>query len=188
MEQENSSRYVNQPTEPSRGYEPQPRKKSKAPVVLGTLLLLALIAAGVLGWLWQQESSKASAAQAGLESVEKKLQDVTAENNKLSETKKEEVTESKKTDNDAIVSSLAAYARGKSKDTSTKISVSVKKLQQPFAAATFSDETAMVGPMGLCILKKSDDIWMVLYCTAQNDNEYLQMLDRQFSVPASIKQ
>jgi hypothetical protein len=184
-------------TQPNTPQEPTPtaqkQKMNKALLVVSVLLVLALAGCAVLTWMVNGQSSQNAAVN---DKVKQKDQQITQLQGQLKSVKPTDTEKAAddtdtdttpKSDTESVVAAVSAYAHAQVGLANAKITVSVNKLQAPFASASYTDPEVVAGGNGLCILKKADSTWMVLYC-AQADSQYTVQLDKLFGVPASIKQ
>ena len=182
-EREDSSKYVNQRDEAAavRSIEAEStaasaaaaptHKKSKAPLVLGLLLVMALIAAVVLGWLWYQQDAKASKLESDLSSARSQVKQLQASrvDSEAADEPTDISTDTASSDSDAVVKAALAYMQapvnpvgGNSKE------AEVAYLEGDFAKVIVT--TTDVSPSGQSVsklsfsvtLKQSNDDWIVL--------------------------
>lgn len=161
-----------------------PKKKGGAGKwVLGGLVVLLISGLGAVAyWQW----AEAQNAKQELGNTQGQLQSAQADLAKASEKKNDETTlvaEKTKTDKELITESVVAYwhaAKGAEKD---KLTTTVDKLELPFARTS----VGIVGGAGgvSCISKKSDDLWLVLFC-AQGTSPETEALMTKYGVPESI--
>lgn len=167
MEQEDSSTYKNQPelvSQPPETTAPEPtpvtpqpvKKRSKAPLVLTVLLLLALVAAGALGWLWYQQMTRANDLESQLKSTRAQvnaLKTFTELNSSA------QVTQDTKNENDTIISTALAYAAAPKAASSTKYTATIRYNKDNFARVSIGADQ---GSGFSELLKKVNDEWVVV--------------------------
>ena len=196
-DREDSSKYVNQNNEDAaiRSIEaeltaasvaraPKP-KKSKAPVVLSVFLVLALAAAGVLGWLWYQQGEDIEAARSDLKSNRSQISQL---QNELSEAKtstdeKETSIPVAKADSELLIDAVKANIDANVNEDSDNARIEIMKMDGDFASINISGPTAGVG----CMYKKSNEMWLKLYCAHQIGGE-IERLNELYGVPESFTQ
>src|SRR5689334_7926016 len=112
MDREDSSNYTQQPAVETPSEAPQVverKKKSRLTPVLVTLFFLALIAAGAMGWLWQQEASKNVSAKSDVAVQKQKVLDL-QDQLKKAQSKVDEAQSANQTDQDqTIVQSASMF-------------------------------------------------------------------------------
>jgi len=168
----------------------QGKGSNKPVIILSVLLGLAVVVAGVFAYLWMDQSSKATTLQETvssnskeIESLKKQASDSAAE---VSDTPAavSDKTQSVSSDDDgkSIVEMVGAYAHTRVSDAHAKLSIQVTKKELPFARVSVSTEE---GTGYACVLKKSDNLWVVLFC---GQGTPLQSDLDAWGVPASIMQ
>lgn len=167
-----------QPMQPARLPEP-PKKKNKAPIVLGTLLVLALIGAGVLGWLWTQESARADTAESSLASANQEVRQLKAKASVDTKEPSESdtIVEADTTDSEEVVAAALAYAKAEKQVSGVTAKLAVQS--GDFARVTIST----VGAGYSVILKKSDTQWVVI--TSGQAAPEQEVIDR-YGIPMSV--
>lgn len=180
MEQEDSSTYKNQPDVENRPTETptppadpapqvvQPKKKSRLTPVLLTLLLLALVAAGVMGWLWQQEASKAVSSKSDVAVAKQKVLDLQDQLKKAQTTKSDAATttETKDGDSEMMIKAALAFAKAKVANTGYPAGATdlVARIDNQSASFTrVQVGSSKMGPgVGLVYFKKSNSDWILI--------------------------
>jgi cell division protein FtsB len=182
-EQSSTSGYASDTTHP---FQPPTQKKSKAPRVLGSLLVLALITCGTLGWFSYDQMSQRTALQEKVNDQDKQINKLVTQ---VSETAKTTVTEeqaevqAEKSETDSVIKAGLAVAKADVTYANKTLEASVTKAEDGFAAV--SVVAAPNGPNFKQILKKSDGIWVVIF---QGPNEPSEAIVMQYDIPANIAQ
>lgn len=91
------------------------------------------------------------------------------------------VDTSKISDTDAIIALAKAWVHAENGGENKAPKVSVEKVENGFARAAVNAEKAGYS----CIYKKSDNVWLKLYC-AQGDSSETTQIRSQYAVPESI--
>lgn len=91
------------------------------------------------------------------------------------------VDTSKTSDSDAVIALAKAWVHAESGGENKVPKVSVEKIENGFARAAVNVEQTGYS----CIYKKSDNVWLKLYC-AQGDSSETTQIRSQYSVPESI--
>ena len=176
--QESGEPKFDRPVEPTRQPEP-PKKKSKATGALAVLLLLALVGAGILGWLWYQESVNTKTTRDNLATAEKKVAQLeraaTETESKSSESDLE--INATSTESEMIVASALAYANAE-KDASG-VNAKLEKQVGDFARVSITTS----GPGYAVLVKKSNDIWVVI--TSAQGPLPQEVIDR-YGIPEEV--
>lgn len=91
------------------------------------------------------------------------------------------VDTSKTSDTDAIIALAKAWVHAENGGENKIPKVAVEKVENGFArAAVNAEQTGYI-----CIYKKSDNVWLKLYC-AQGDSSETTQIRSQYAVPESI--
>lgn len=169
----------------------QDKGSNKSVIILSVLLGLVVIAAGVFAYLWMDQSNKATTLQETIngnskeiESLKKQANDSTAEASDTPDGSASGETQPAPSGDDSasIVAMVGAYAHTRVSDAHAKLSVEVTKKELPFARVSVSTEE---GTGYACVLKKSDNLWVVLFC---GQGTPLQSDLDAWGIPASIMQ
>lgn len=175
-----------QPEQPPvrQAYEP---KKSKAPLILTILLLLALIGAGVLGWLWFQQNERVSDLESDVASARvevEKLEDAA----KTTEDQSEEpavVTDTNSSSSDTILTEAISYSAARTgnqgfvngtQEREGKIEKQTTQFAKVIVSSPTSPGTETV------YLKASNDGWVVI----GDGTEDTSNLQNSFGLPAGF--
>ena len=179
----------------------QPKKGNMAVMVLGALLALAVIVAGITTYLWREQArtvgrleESARNSDQKVESLENQLQETTKDTEKTDEVAEDmpaetpvgsdkSVSSSDADETKSIIETTGAYARARVGSENAKLNITIMKKQPSFARVSVMDTEGVGGYA--CVLKKSDDIWLVLFC---GQGVPLQSELDQWAVPASIIQ
>lgn len=166
---------------------PQPVKvKRKRPIGWILLSLLLLIGAGVLAYFLYMSTIDATKADEQLTASKAKVADLEERLTEAGKTDEAAAdTDEETTDQQQIIDVASAYARAEKGAENAKVNVNVAKLEGDFAFVNVNVAGAIAGYS--CVLKKSDDMWLRLYC-GQNESEETQRLDTLYGVPKSITQ
>jgi cytoskeletal protein RodZ len=142
---------------------------SKQTVALVIVALLGLVGSGVFGYLWftqksqvNEQHKRVASADSEVASLKKQLQDTQAKDSEKPETITDTAAASAVTssENDSVTAMVQAYAHLPKGAETSKLDIKVTKQEIPFARATVMTEDGGYA----CVLKKSDTLWVVLYC------------------------
>ena len=201
-DREDSSKYVNQNNEDaavrsieaestaaSAARAPKP-KKSKAPVVLGMLLVVALVAAAVLGWLWYQQRGEVDSVRADLSSARDKVAQLESAEEAETTPKEDESTVTTDTTGDEseeIITQALKYSTARTgnrmypDDPSTRQGV-IDKQDAEFAKVTVTASGTPSPSAETIYLKKANDSWIVI----GDDSEDIEQLEIRFGLPENF--
>lgn len=176
--------------------------KSKMPIILGSCLGMAVLLAGVFFYLWMSQSSEVSrlkevetSNRQKIESLQGQVSEIVSDNKADSEDKTDTATPDPETSNDgstsssdadetkSIIEMTSAHAHARVGSENAKLNIQIVKKQPSFARVSVMVEEGVGGYA--CVLKKSDNIWLVLFC---GQGAPLQSELDQWGVPASIIQ
>lgn len=172
-------------TNAAQGYTPStglPSLKRHRPVVWVLLALLLFIACAVLGYLLFVTMDTTSKQSADLKILSSKIDALNVKNAELEKaaTVKSEIATTK-TDEQQITETLNAQARAQVGNDGVLPKLTIDTLEPPFAGVSVAYESGGE----FCVLKKSDSIWLILYC-AQGEGEQTDKLNRVYGVPERI--
>lgn len=174
-EREDSSTYVDRSAEEPKWQrdetpvvtQPAPRepKKSRAARVLAFLLVLALIGAAALAYLWYQENARADAATADLRKADAQItqlkQAVAAEDTDMDSDTTVEV-DTTDSESEAVIKAALAYMQAPVQPLGNQ-NAKIEYLQDGFAKVVVTTgDPGMGGPTFALTLKESDGDWIVL--------------------------
>ena len=197
FDREDSSKYTassnQQQFEPAR-QEPAPvpvqqpvkPRKSKAPLVLSLLLIVALLGLGAFGFLWYQQNGRVSDLEADLSSSRNKvtqLETAAKANEAIAENEEEAVvTDTNSDSSDDILQKAIEYSalrtgnQGFVDGTSARQG-KIDKQTTEFAKVTVSSPTS--AGTETIYLKSSDDGWVVI----GDGSENVTTLENSFGLP-----
>lgn len=166
----------------------QDKRWNKTLSIVSVLLGLAIIAAGVFAYLWMHQSSEATSLRETvsgnskeIELLKKQTSDSTAEiSDKPNSNPSGETQPAPNDDSTSIVQMVGAYAHARTGDENAKLTIAVTKKQLPFTRVSVGSEE---GGGYACVLKKSDNLWIVLFC---GQGVPMQSDLDQWGVPASM--
>jgi uncharacterized protein HemX len=200
MEQEDSSTYKNQPDVENRAVEtptppadPAPqvverKKKSRLTPVLLTLLLLALIAAGVMGWLWQQEASKAVSSKSDVAVAKQKVLDLQDQLKKVQAKASDAstTTDTKDSDSETMIKTALAFAKAKVANTgypegATDLVAKIDNQSANFTRVQIGSSTKGPG-VDLVYFKKVNNEWQLI----GDDNGNMERFHTSFGIPSGF--
>ena len=161
-----------QPQEPS-SMAPQKQSKSKMPMLLGVLLILALAGCGVLAWMLNDQANQKSSVQNQLSSKNSQITTLKAELKTANAAVKENAdssnqttTDTSSTASDDMVKMALAYAKAKVADTgypqgATDLQGTIDKQTATFARVQVGSSTAGPG-VDVIYFKKVGSDWVLL--------------------------
>lgn len=146
------------------GVPVQKKEHDRLTLVLGVLLALALLGCAVLGYLLFQQSNETTRLQTSADATTREIAALKSEV-KATDTKADDSsttsTEPSEDDSSLIINTVGAYAHTRVSDAHAKLSIKLTKKELPFARVAVSGDE---GTGYACVLKKSDAIWIVLFC------------------------
>ncbi len=159
-------------------------KKSKAPLVLSVLLILALAGAGVLGWLWYQQNGEVDNVRADLASAKNKisqLESTAAADAKLDDSS-DITTDTSSSSSDTILEKAIEYSAARTGNQGFVNGTSsregkIDKQTDTFAKVTVSSPTSP--GTETIYLKSAKDSWIVI----GDGTEELSTLESGFGLP-----
>lgn len=167
---------------PPASYTPEPVKSGSSKrktIILVSLLILAVLAAGTFAYLWQVQSKEASTQRTAVENAKTEASTAKAElakANKITEGTTPEIAKTS-SDDDLILASAKAYLHGQATYSASEgdPNFSITKKSLPFATVNLSSEHGGYN----CVLKKADGIWFVILCLsgAPTQENYTQWGD-----------
>lgn len=157
--------------------------------VLMVVIAVGVIAAGICGYLWFQQSKEVDRLQTSLDTSNRQLAALGVASDEASpgtdgDTTAPTPAEQPPTvadDNKAIIDGVAAYAHAKVGAEHAVLSIQITKKESPFARVAVNGEEDGFGYA--CVLKQVDGLWVVLFC---GQSAPLQSELDQWGVPASI--
>lgn len=172
-------------TKASARYTPStglPSLKRHRPVAWILLTFVLLIACAVLGYLLFMAMDTTSKQDADLKTMSSQIEALNKKNADLEKSAAvNSATDTAKTDEELITDTLNAQARAQVGNNGTLPTLTIDTLETPFAGVSVTYEAGGE----YCVLKKSDDIWLILYC-AQGEGEQTETLNRVYGVPENI--
>lgn len=194
MDHEDSSNYSSEPSPAPRSPRTDapytaPARKRKFPSVLVVLLLLALITAGVFGWLWYQGNIGATSKESDLTATKQKLNDISAQLKTTTAELKEKSSSSTTTtntassSNDTMIKMALAYSRAKVADqgypsNATDLQGEIDKQSVNFARVQVGSPTAGPG-VNIIYFKKVGSDWVLI----GDDNGDADRFHTAFGIP-----
>ena len=150
---ETSSPSTEPTPEPTQEVKP---KKSKAPMMLGILLVVALAACGAVGWMYYDQSNQKATLESQIDEKDKKINKLTSQ---LGEETEPAISDQPvDSETDAIVAAATAYARAPEDSVGTTFEVEITKQVDDYASVSVTS-----GDSGFTeILKNVDDQWVVI--------------------------
>lgn len=183
-ENTNTANRTMQPAEEPRWEKPaqsspEKPKRRRGIGMLVLVMLLALVVAGVLGWLWYQQNGQVDDLESKLSSSNNKLLKLETEAATKAELNADSVTtDTTDSESDAIVKVSLAYAQADVSSSDSKLSAQVMYNKGGFANVSISVVEG-AGGTGL-ILKKVADQWVVVF--SGQDNPPQAVID-QYGIP-----
>lgn len=157
-------------------------KKSKAPLILGILLVLALAGCAALGRMNYDLTNRNATLQNKTKDQDKQIDLLISQSNKVATPLTQKDDKSEGSETEAIVAAATAYARATKGSETTIFTVEIKKRVDNFAGVSIGSE----GAGGFAaILKLVDDQWVVV--TAGQDAPTQDDQDR-YGIPVSVAQ
>lgn len=160
-------------TLPSASTQPvvHKEKHSKAFSFVSVLFLLTLLGAGIMTYLWYNQSADVDSLNQELSQTKSEqvaLQKQVADLKKAgtSELATETVT---KSEDDMIKEAVVAYNHAFVAAEKTKYTVNVTKKEGVFARASYGTVPPETGAK--CLLKEVDNLWLVLTCSQNEPNQ-----------------
>jgi cell division protein FtsB len=159
-------------TEPTDVQRPAPQvtsfpRRSKAPKVLGVLLVLALIGCGVLGWMVYDQNGQKSSLSNKVAAKDDQIDTIKAELKSLkANTGDSNNSTESKSESNPVVDVALAYAQADVGNAANKLSAQVMYNKDGFANVAIS-VTGGAGGTGE-ILKKVNDQWVVVFSGQDN--------------------
>lgn len=184
LEREDSSAYISQSqeqpgaTQPPQQGEPPKQKKSRAVAILTVLLLLAVICAVGVGWLWYQQTDQISDLKTNLSKAQSDVAKLkSASKAEAKQDESESVTTDTENSDDELVKAALAFA--KSAVNAGEVTATVGKKIDNFAFVNVGSQ----GSGYYIIFKKVNEIWVpVLH---GNGVQTQEMLD-YYGVPDEL--
>jgi|GEM_PF-964100 len=191
FEKEDSSTYVRQDAQnevtpvnetPVAPTSPSKPKRSKLPLVLGALLVLALAVAGVLGWMWNQSTADAKAKTDDLALANKEVSNLRSALKEAEAPAKDTDTEvdASSDENATIIETVLAYEKARLATSSTKLEAKIAKKESPFAAVTVTSSTGSGATV--TYLKLSQGQWVII----GDSTDELVTLKEDFGLPEDL--
>lgn len=204
FEREDSSKYAQpsrqEPFEPAKQeesavqppvQEPAKPKKSKAPLILAVLLVLALLGMAVFGWLWYQQNGEVDSVRSDLSTARNKIAQLesAAEANSAIDEESDVTTDTKDADSEAVVKAALAYMLAPVQPLgSNSREAKVEYLEDGFAKVIVT--TSDVSPSGTSAsklsfaltMKESNDDWIVL-SAAEGPVANMDELMKEYGIP-----
>lgn len=158
------------------------RKSDKRNIAWIVTCLLLLVGVAVLGYLLVKSNNDAQVTKNKLEASQSRVTTleesaVRKSDNRANNASQVE-SQTSDSDSDAIVKVALAHAMALVSNDGAKTTVNIDKIEGQFARAQVSGE---VGGQA-CVFKKSNDIWVQLYCAQSSNPE----LEKAYGVPESI--
>ena len=142
----------------------QKKETHKLTLVLSVLLALALLGCAVLGYLLLRQSDETARLQTTIDTNTREIETLKAETKdtgKRTDDTSAAAMDHPEDDSTVIITTVGAYSHSRVSDEHAKLSIKVTKKELPFARVAVSGDE---GTGYACVLKKSDDIWIVLFC------------------------
>lgn len=158
-------------TRPAEAKPVVKERHSRAFSFVSMLFLLALLAAGVMTYLWYNQKTQSdslgsdiSNARATESTLRAQIDKLKKQNANLGNAVVDQVANGdggQQTDDDRIKAVVSAWIKGHKDGADDQFSFNYIKKEAPFARAGVS-----LQPSGeySCWLKKSEDVWLVLFC------------------------
>ncbi|HRJ06607.1 MAG TPA: hypothetical protein PK096_03050 [Candidatus Saccharibacteria bacterium] len=153
------------PSSPEPKREDKP-KKSKAPLVLGLLLVIALAACVVAGWMYYDQSNQKASLESQVDDKDKKISQLQTQLGEATEPAADD-DQPVDSETDAIVSAATAYARAPEESANTTYEVEIKKQVEGFASVSVTSGDSSFTE----ILKNVDDQWVVIVAGQNNPSD-----------------
>ncbi|MGB4762374.1 MAG: hypothetical protein WBP12_03385 [Candidatus Saccharimonas sp.] len=170
---------VSQPDTPPS--QPVQKASGKLPWIL--LAIVALALGGVVALLFtqlQSANTQLATANNELASAEGQVKNLASSTNDSSDTTNQDSSVSSDDDQSQIIATTIGWGTARKGSETTKLNVTIIKKQLPFASVSVGVE----GDSGYgCTLKKSNDIWLVLFCGQSGPPQ--STLD-EWGIPASF--
>ncbi len=167
------------PAQPPVQEAPKP-KKSKTPLVLTLLLLLALVAAGTFGWMWFQQSGRVDNLETDLSKARNdvsRLETAAKAEDSLDDSAVTPDTED--SDSEAIIKAALAHAQAPKESTAVSYKTEIMYNKGGFARVSVS-----AGESGFAqILKKVNDEWVVI---VEGQNEPTSDDVKTYGIPQAV--
>ncbi|MBP7760702.1 hypothetical protein KA093_02810 [Candidatus Saccharibacteria bacterium] len=165
-------------------------KHSRAFSFVSVLFLLTLLGAGIMTYLWynqkadvDQLNSEITSAKSSQTVLQAQIDKLKKQNANLGNAVVDTVANGNtSTDDEQIIAATKAYSHAQSSIGSASVSVNVNKKQGEFARSGVTVDNSYGFA---CVLKKADNIWIVIYC-AQSATETTKQLNQQFAIPTAI--
>lgn len=166
--------------------QPQKTKKSKAPLILSLLLLLALAGAAVFGWMWYQQSGELDNVRTDLSSQRNKVSQLESQI-KAKQAIKEDtsgiVTDTDSTGSDTIIEKAIEYSSARTGNQgfvngTTSREGKIAKQTTEFAKVTVSSPSGP-GTETVYLKATSEDKWVVI----GDGTEDIAQLENGFGLP-----
>lgn len=161
------------------GNAPQPQKSANNKLPLIILIVVSLVLGGVVTWLalqLQSTNTKLSSSERELASTQSK--DGSA--NSTTEPANPDAPVAADTDEDQIINTAIGWGTARESAKNAKLTVNITKKQLPFADVSIGTEE---GTGYGCTLKKSNNVWLVLFCGQGVPSQ--AVLD-EWGIPASF--
>lgn len=153
-------------------------------VALSIVGLLAILAAGVFAYLWMGQFRESERLQKSVDASAQEMEAMNMQMKAETETSrvdgKDDPQPAADDDKEQIIEMVGAYAHARVGDENAKLTITISKKQLPFARVSVGSEE---GGGYACVLKKSDNVWIVVFC---GQGVPMQSELDQWGVPASI--
>ncbi|MBC7512127.1 hypothetical protein H7142_00485 [Candidatus Saccharibacteria bacterium] len=178
-----------QPVAPASQSEPK-KKKNKAPLVLTVLLLLALLGAGVLGWMWYQQNGQVENLESDLSSARNNVSQLEsaakADAVAKDEIKSKFTTETSSSASEDLIKEAIAFSTAKVANrgypaNATDLEASIDKETAEFARVQVGSAAAGPG-VDIVYFKKISDGWQLL----GSDNSNIDRFSQTFGLPSGF--
>ncbi len=158
-------------TLPSTSEQPvvQKAKHSRALSFVSVLFLLMLLVAGVMTYMWYEQKSQAESLTEDISASEATIENLKSRMNNDVGLTPEPVPSNVKSDDDMIKDVVIAYNHAFVASEKTQYTVNVTKKEGAFAWASFGTVPPESGAK--CLLKKVDNIWLVLICSQNTPSQ-----------------
>ncbi|MGB4768288.1 MAG: hypothetical protein WBP22_03450 [Candidatus Saccharimonas sp.] len=158
---------------------PQPQKSANNKLPWIILIIITLVLGGTIAWLalqLQSTTTKLTSSESELASTQSK--DGSANN--ATEPANPDAPVAADTDEDQIINTAIGWGTARESTKSAKLTVNITKKQLPFADVSIGTEE---GTGYGCTLKKSNNVWLVLFCGQSVPSQ--AVLD-EWGIPASF--
>lgn len=166
------------PTAPANN-TPQPQKTANSKLPWIILIIVTLVLGGIIAWLaleLQSTNTKLSSSKSELASAQSK-DDSSSD---TTEPANPDAPVSTDADQDQIINTAIGWGTARESAKSAKLTVNITKKQLPFADVSIGTDE---GTGYACTLKKSNNVWLVLFCGQSVPSQ--AVLD-EWGIPASF--